>query len=113
MNEMARLITREIPIHMSCCDRKSLLLLNLNVCDVMFIKCYLFWKVQELQIAKSNYDFNSTIWYPLSLNCVNKNMYERSSSRSEVLVGRLTEKYSGKKYSKQPTKTQTRYSSHI
>jgi hypothetical protein len=67
MNEMARLITREIPIHMSCCDRKSLLLLNLNVCDVMFIKCYLFWKVRELQIAESNYDFNSTNWYPLSL----------------------------------------------
>jgi hypothetical protein len=28
MNEMARLITRDIPIHISCCDRKSLLLLN-------------------------------------------------------------------------------------
>lgn len=97
MNEMARLITREIPIHMSCCDRKSLLLLNLNVCDVMFIKCYLFWKVLELQIAESNYDFNSTTWYPLSLNCVNKNMYERSSNRSEILVDRLTEKYTGKK----------------
>ena len=97
MNEMARLITREIPIHMSCCDRKSLLLLNLDVCDVMFIKCSLFWKVLELQIAESKYGFNSANWYPLSLNCVNKNMYERSSSRSEVLVGRLTEKYTGKK----------------
>ena len=56
-----------------------------------------FLEVRELQIAESNYDFNSTNWYPLSLNCVNKNMYERSSSRSEVLVGRLTEKYTGKK----------------
>jgi hypothetical protein len=40
INEMARLITRDIPIHISCCDRKSLLLLNSILCNVMFIKCY-------------------------------------------------------------------------
>jgi hypothetical protein len=97
MNEMARLITKEIPIHMSCCDRKSLLLLNWNVCDVMFIKCYLFWKIRELQIPETNFDFNSTNLCPLSLNCVNKSIYERSSSRSKVLVDRLTEKDTGKK----------------
>jgi hypothetical protein len=97
MNEMARLITREIPIHMNCCDRKSLLLLNLNVCDVMFIKCYLFLKIRELQIAETNYDFNSTNLCPLTLNCVNKNIYKRSSSRSKVLVDRLTEKDTGEK----------------
>jgi hypothetical protein len=40
INEMARLITRDIPIHISCCDRKSLLLLNSILCNVMSIKCY-------------------------------------------------------------------------
>ena len=42
MNDIARLITRDIPIHINCCERKSLLLLNWNVCNVMFIKCYFF-----------------------------------------------------------------------
>jgi hypothetical protein len=97
MNEMARLITKEIPIHISCCDRKSLLLLNLNVCDVMFIKCYLFWKIRELQIPETNFAVNSINSCPLTLKCDNKNIYERSSSRSKVLVDRLTEKYTGKK----------------
>jgi hypothetical protein len=97
MNEMARLITREIPIHISCCDRKSLLLLNLIVCDVMFIKCYLFWKIRELQIPETNFDFNSTNLCPLTLNCGIKNIYDRLLSQSKVLVDRLTEKYTGKK----------------
>ena len=96
MNEMARLITREIPIHMSCCDRKSLLLLNWNVCDVMFIKCYLFCNIPELQIPETDHDFNSINLCLLTLKCINKKIYERSSSRSKVRVDRLTEKYNGK-----------------
>lgn len=58
-NDMARLITRDIPIHINCCDRKSLLLLNWIVCNVMFIKCYLFQKIRDLQGVGMNYVFNS------------------------------------------------------
>ena len=62
MNDMARLMTRDIPIHINCCDRKSLLLLNCNVCDVMFIKCYLFKKTGDLLYNIANLDSNSTFF---------------------------------------------------
>ena len=68
MNEMARLITRDIPIHINCCDRKSLLLLNCNVCDLMSIKCYHFQIMLDLHCEDTIFDFDSTLMRGLKPN---------------------------------------------
>lgn len=55
-----------------------------------------FSEIRELKIAETDHDFNSINLCLLTLKCVSKNIYERSSSRSKVWVDPLTEKYNGK-----------------